>query len=172
MLIYLQAIESPVEKSLFETIYLEYRGLLMHEAKSVLKDDSLAEDAVHQTFLYVVENIYKFKAGVCHKTMSYLVKTVRSRSIDILRSQSRFVDIDFYDQFVGSKPDCTGMSPLAECMAELPERYRTILIMRYHYGFEFREIARQMAITEVNARRVLDRARGKLEEICRREGVL
>ena len=43
MLIYLQTIESPAEKSLFETIYLEYRGLLMREAKSFLKDNSLAE---------------------------------------------------------------------------------------------------------------------------------
>ena len=172
MLIYLQTIESPAEKSLFETIYLEYRGLLMHEAKSFLKDELLAEDAVHQTFLYVAENIYKFKAGVCHKTTSYLVKTVRSRSIDILRSRSRLVDLDFYEQFTEGRPDCTGLSPLAECMAKLPERYRTILIMRYHYGFEFREIARQMAITEVNARRVLDRARAKLEELCRREGLL
>ena len=172
MLIYLQTIESPAEKSLFETIYLEYRVLLMHEAKSFLKDELLAEDAVHQTFLYVAENIYKFKAGVCHKTTSYLVKTVRSRSIDILRSRSRLVDLDFYEQFTEGRPDCTGLSPLAECMAKLPERYRTILIMRYHYGFEFREIARHMAITEVNARRVLDRARAKLEEICRREGLL
>ena len=172
MLIYLQTIESPAEKILFETFYLEYRGLLMHDAKSFLKDELLAEDAVHQTFLYVAENIYKFKAGVCHKTTSYLVKTVRSRSIDILRSRSRLVDLDFYEQFTEGRPDCTGLSPLAECMAKLPERYRTILIMRYHYGFEFREIARQMAITEVNARRVLDRARAKLEEICRREGLL
>lgn len=172
MLIYLQTMESPVERSLFETIYLEYRGLLMHEAKLYLKDDSSAEDAVHQTFLYVAENISKFKAGVCHKTMSYLVKTVRSRSIDILRKQSRLVDIDYYEQFLDAKPDRTGMSDLAKCMAELPERYRTILIMRYHYGFAHKEIARQMGITVENARSVLARARAKLEEICKREGML
>ena len=172
MLIYLQTIESPAEKSLFETIYLEYRGLLMHEAKSFLKDELLAEDAVHQTFLYVAENIYKFKAGVCHKTTSYLVKTVRSRSIDILRSRSRLVDLDFYEQFTEGRPDCTGLSPLAECMAKLPERYRTILIMRYHYGFKVKEIARQLSMTEGTARSAVARAKAKLEEICRREGLL
>lgn len=172
MLIYLQTIESPAEKSLFETIYLEYRGLMMHEARRYLKDESLAEDAVHQTFLYVAENLFKFKAGVCNKTASYLVKTVRSRSIDILRSRSRIVDMDFYEQFAEGKPDCTGLSPLAECMAKLPERYRTILIMRYHYGFKVKDIARQMAITEGNARGVLARAKTKLEEICRGEGLL
>ena len=172
MLVYLQAIESPAEKSLFETIYLEYRGLLMHEARSYLKDESLAEDAVHQTFLYVAENLFKFQAGVCNKTASYLVKTVRSRAIDILRSQSRFVDLDFYEQFTEGKPDCTGLSPLAECMARLPERHRTVLIMRYHYGLEFKDIARQMAISENSARCAISRAKEKLEEICRREGVL
>ena len=172
MLIYLQAVESPVGKSLFETIYLEYRGLLMHEARAILKDESLAEDAVHQTFLYVAENFFKFKAGVCNKTASYLVKTVRSRAIDIIRSQSQFVSIDFYEQFTEGKPDATGLSPLAECMAKLPERHRTVLIMRYHYGLEFKEIARQLAVSESSARVAVTRAKAALEEICRMEGVL
>lgn len=172
MLIYLQTIEPLAEKSLFETIYLEYRGLLMREAKSFLKDNSLAEDAVHETFLYVAENIFKFRAGVCNETASYLVKTVRSRSIDILRSRSRLVDLDFYEQFTEGRPDCTGLSPLAECMAKLPERHRTILIMRYHYGFKVKEIARQLSMTEGTARSAVARAKAKLEEICRREGLL
>jgi RNA polymerase sigma-70 factor (ECF subfamily) len=57
-------------------------------------------------------------------------------------------------------------------MAKLPERHRTILIMRYHYGFKVKEIARQLSMTEGTARSAVARAKAKLEEICRREGLL
>ena len=48
MLLYLQMLETPEEKSLFEQIYLEYRGLMYHVAYEILHNDQDAEDAVHQ----------------------------------------------------------------------------------------------------------------------------
>jgi RNA polymerase sigma-70 factor (ECF subfamily) len=46
MLLYLQMLETPEEKSLFEQIYLEYRGLMYHVAYEILHNDQDAEDAV------------------------------------------------------------------------------------------------------------------------------
>lgn len=51
MLLYLQMLETPEEKSLFEQIYLEYRGLMYHVAYEILHNDQDAEDAVHQAFV-------------------------------------------------------------------------------------------------------------------------
>ena len=53
MLLYLQMLETPEEKSLFEQIYLEYRGLMYHVAYEILHNDQDAEDAVHQAFVTV-----------------------------------------------------------------------------------------------------------------------
>lgn len=47
MLIYLQMLETPEEKSLFEQIYLEYCGLMFHVAYEILHNEQDAEDAVH-----------------------------------------------------------------------------------------------------------------------------
>ena len=55
MLLYLQMLETPEEKSLFEQIYLEYRGLMYHVAYEILHNDQDAEDAVHQAFVKIVE---------------------------------------------------------------------------------------------------------------------
>ena len=70
MLLYLQMLETPEEKSLFEQIYLEYRGLMYHVAYEILHNDQDAEDAVHQAFVKTVENIKKIVGvkpivGIC-----------------------------------------------------------------------------------------------------------
>lgn len=70
MLLYLQMLETPEEKSLFEQIYLEYRGLMYHVAYEILHNDQDAEDAVHQAFVKIVENIKKIDDPVCPKRMA------------------------------------------------------------------------------------------------------
>ena len=59
MLIYLQMIDTPEERSKFEQIYLEYKGLMFHVAYDILHNEQDAEDAVHQAFVKVAENIKK-----------------------------------------------------------------------------------------------------------------
>ena len=65
MLIYLQMLETPEEKSLFEQIYLEYRGLMYHVAYEILHNEQDAEDAVHQAFIKIAENIKKIRNENC-----------------------------------------------------------------------------------------------------------
>ena len=76
MLIYMMMLETPEEKSLFEQIYLEYRGLMFHVAYEILHNEQDAEDAVHQAFVKIAENIKKIDTPVCPKTHSYVVTIV------------------------------------------------------------------------------------------------
>lgn len=80
MLIYLQMLETPEEKSLFEQIYLEYCGLMFHVAYEILHNEQDAEDAVHQAFVKIAENIKKIDAPVCPKTHSYVVTIVEHQT--------------------------------------------------------------------------------------------
>lgn len=70
MLLYLQMLETPEEKSLFEQIYLEYRGLMYHVAYEILHNDQDAEDAVHQAFVKIVENIKQLMIRCVQKRMA------------------------------------------------------------------------------------------------------
>ena len=169
MLVYLQMIESPEEQSLFAQIYEAYNGLLFYIAKGYLDNPMDAEDAVHQAFLYVAENMKKFQDGVCHKTKAYLVKVVESRAIDILRKRKHHLSTEDLEHLEGRMQDYPNLSPLASSMAKLPKRYQDALILRFWYGLEFREIAKMMKVTEVNARRLISRAREKLEQIYKEE---
>lgn len=51
MLIYLQVIETEEDKSKFEDIYREYRGLMYYIAYRRLHHEQDAEDAVHHALI-------------------------------------------------------------------------------------------------------------------------
>lgn len=68
MIIYLQMIESDEDKSKFEQLYIMYKGLMFHVAMKILKNEFDAEDAVHQAFLSLIENLKKISDVKCPKT--------------------------------------------------------------------------------------------------------
>lgn len=55
MIVYLQMIDTPEDRSKFEQIYLEYRGLMFHVANEILHNEQDAEDTVHQAFVNVAK---------------------------------------------------------------------------------------------------------------------
>ncbi len=52
-------IESEKEQSEFKEIYEKYKGLMFYVANNILHNEHDAEDAVHQSFVYVLENLEK-----------------------------------------------------------------------------------------------------------------
>lgn len=95
MLIYLQMLESPEEKSILEQIYLEYRGLMYHVAYEILHNEQDAEDAVHHAFVKIAENIKKITDPVCPKTHSYVVTIVEHQgdTISVATDSTEVSDI-------------------------------------------------------------------------------
>lgn len=171
MLIYIQTVDAPEAQSLFERIYLDYRDRMMAVAYGLLQDRFDAEDAVHQAFVYIAENLDKFTESRSNQVKSYIMKLVECRAIDILRSRQRKT-AELEETRLGQAQQYPGLSELAGCMAQLPERYRNGLILRHAYGYSFAQIGTIMNITEAAARKLTARAREKLEEICRKEGIL
>lgn len=79
MMIYLQMIETPEEKSKFEQIYLEYKGLMFHVAYEILHNEQDAEDAVHQAFVKIAENIKKMIILCVPKRMAMSLLSLRTK---------------------------------------------------------------------------------------------
>ena len=80
MIIYLQMIESDEDKSKFEQLYIMYKGLMFHVAMKILKNEFDAEDAVHQAFLSLIENLKKISDVKCPKTRTYRTESNRYHS--------------------------------------------------------------------------------------------
>lgn len=172
MLFYLQLIETEEERSKFEILYTEYRGLMFHVASQFLQTKEDVEDAVHHAFLKVVENIKKIDDPVSQKTKGYLVTIVENRAIDICRVRERREEVPFDEETTGLQINYLGDSDLSQCLAQLPARYREIILLKYDCGFHNREIAKMLNLTEPNVKRIVSRAKSKLYEACHEGGLV
>ena len=172
MLVYLTMIESPEDQSKFEKIYLEYKGLMYYVAYKILNNAQDAEDAVHNAFIKIAENINKIDEAVCPKTQNYVVTIVENKAIDTYRSKKRKEAVEYIDEITGITVENQSLQGLAYCMSKLPLRYRQIILLKYYHGYNSREISKQLDLTEANVIKIDQRAKKKLLQICKEEGVL
>ena len=156
----------------FEQIYLRYRNLMYYVAEQILHNPQDAEDAVHNAFVYLAENLQKISDPMCPKTKSYVATIVESKAIDIYRKKQRHPQVPWEEETVGISVEYTQGQTIAACMGQLPARYREALTLKYAHGYTSKEIGKLMGITAANAEKLIQRAKAKLEILCREEGLL
>ena len=165
MLIYLQLLETEEQKNKFEQIYSYYQGLMYHVAYEILQNKHDTEDAVHQAFLYFVENIDSIQGIQDSKTKSYIVVVTEHKAIDVIRAKQRIVDLDFEETIRGISIPMPGDHGLADAMAKLPARYREVLLLRFDNGYTTKELARYYETSQENVQKLIWRAREALWKI-------
>lgn len=172
MILYLQMIDTPEEKNKFEQIYLTYQSLMFWVANEILHNTYDAEDAVHQAFISIAKNMGNISEPVCPKTKSYIVTIVENKAIDIYRKKKKGMEVELKEEISGFAVEYHGSNGLTECILKLPAPYREVILLKYYQGYEVHEIARLLGISGANAAKRLQRAKQKLETLCREEGVL
>ena len=74
--------------------------------------------------------------------------------------------VPYSDETVGIKVEYTGSNDLAECIAKLPPRQRSAIVLKCHHGHDLKTIAQMLGITYANALKTEYRAKFML--ICQR----
>ena len=164
-MLYLQMLPSPSEKDKFEQIYTLYRGLMFYIARRILPGEADAEDAVHQAFVSIIENLKKISEVRCPKTRSYVVIITERKAIDILRSRSRLSPEAFEESTRGVELPLPGNGGLSDAMSRLPAAYREVLLLRYMQELDYGEIARALRISEGTVKSRINRAKARLKEL-------
>ena len=172
MLIYLQVIDAPEDRDQFITLYETYRGLMFYVANQILQNEQDAEDAVHDAFLSVAEHIKKFSRLERHKTKAFLVTIVENQAIDLYRKKTHRKEEILWEETTGLAPAYEPEDGLTRCILKLPARYREFLRLKHELGYSTKEVAELMGISWPAARKLEQRARDRLEELCREEGIL
>ncbi len=172
MLIYLQLIDDPRDRSKFERLYHKYRCLMYHVAYKILGNDQDAEDAVQEAFLTIAKNMQKISAVERPKTRAYIVTITESKAIDLYRRKQKHPAGELIEELAGLTVEYDGSDDLARCMAKLPARYREFLLLRHAHGYTVKEVAKMMDMSVAAAYKLEQRAKKKLEELCREVGAL
>ena len=171
MLIYLQMIETPEDQSKFEQIYEKYLGLMYHVALKILENHEDAEDAVHQAFVSIAENIKTIHPADCPETKSYIVITIESKSIDIIRHRKRVTHVIEFDETMwGIEIPDEDRFDMAALVGRLPARYREVLLLRFDNGYTTKEIAKIWHLSPSNAEKLIWRAKTALQKLIDEDG--
>lgn len=170
MLIYLSMIESQDDRHKFERIYERYRNLMYHVAYKILRNPQDAEDAVHQAFVSIIQNIHKFVQIDCPETRSFIVLMTERKAIDLIRIRHSEKILPLNEDWIGLEIPAPGDHGLADALAKLPVRYREVLLLRFDNGYSTRELAKMLGLTESGVRKLIGRAKDALRYILEEDG--
>ena len=89
LVFYLAAIDNDESKKQnSKYIYHKYYRFMLRTASSIIRDSSLAEDAVHETFVQLLKEIDTLRIDNEKSLQSYLYILTRERTIDFLENGS------------------------------------------------------------------------------------
>ena len=156
---------APDGRPTLERLMDEYGTGLLRMCALYLKDASLAQDAVQDTFLKAYRHLDHYRGESSEKT--WLVAIARNVCRDYLRTawfkhQNRRMDISSLPETPSgfAFPDST---VLTEVM-RLPIKYREVILLRYYQGMKLKEIASALHLTDGRVRSRLNRANDLLRD--------
>ena len=100
----------------------------------------------------------------CRLSLPSRRNVTERKAIDIIRSRSKLVDMEFWESTYGIEIPLPGDHGLADAMARLPAAYRDILLLRYYNGYSVREISSMLHIKKDTAQKQLWRAKAALQK--------
>ncbi len=181
ILVLFTMIEDEKNRSKLEVLYNNYKYTMLYVAKGILKDQDLAEDAVHKAFIKIIDNLEKIDDPICNKTKSFLVIIVRNTAIDMYNHRKKQNVVTFDEAYIvkedfNSSPleliiSEESIDSMVENIDKLDVKYSDIILLKYFYEYSEKEIAKLLDISYENVRVRLHRGRKMIKEMMEK-GVL
>ena len=167
MFVCLQIIESEDDRSKSEQLFDRYAGLMYCIASKYLSNEQDREDAVQTVFEAIIRNISKLSVIDSPQTYSYIVNTIESKSIDVLRRLHKIEKqtIEMNSNYPGVQAEVEIDDELATALTRLPSHYREILLLRYDCGYTTKELSSMLGITRSNVQKQIWRAKEPLSKL-------
>lgn len=169
------------DRQAFETLLAKYERPIFSFIYNFFQDRALCEDLTQETFLRAFRFIGSFRPK--EKWSTWLFSIAKNLCIDELRRRRKetTVDIDAVDPEALVSEDSPGTNPLQattavlegetlrRVIANLPEKYRTCIVLFYFNELSYEEISRVMKISLSNTKILLFRGKRMLLELYRKE---
>jgi len=140
-----------------------------------LRSEAAASDLAQQVLLLTLESLRAGRLRDPHRLVSFVLGSCRMVVKDLRRNAERRRRL--LEQFGGDLPvaDTSGAREvpterLAACLAGLPERDRTVLLLTFYSERRTAEIAAELGLSRANVRVIRHRALGQLRKCMTGEG--
>lgn len=153
-----------------DALYRRYGILLRRRCRMLLRDDTLADDALHEAFVNVMHHHERFAAAA--EPLRFLYRTVDNACFDQLRKHKRRREDELqdYKQLASPHPfvHIEERNAVVELLTSLPDDERTIAVCAFVNGMTQSDIALEVGLSRVTIGKKLDaireRARVFLED--------
>lgn len=149
-----------------------YQTPLKHICYMILHDESLAEDAVQETFLKAYKGLESFRGQSSEKT--WLMRIGVNVCRDMRRGRwFRYVDrriaLETLPLPAAEKDD--DHEDLAQAIVLLPDKYKEVILLHYYQNMNVREVAQALGLAPSSVSNRLKKAREKLRALMERGNV-
>ncbi len=130
------------DMSVFDDIYYETKSVIYYTILSIVKDKSLAEDIMQDTYLKALEKIHNFKPRFGFK--SWIVTIARNLSINEYNRRKRELSFDpSVDEYIFGQEESNSEKELIvkQMLETLDVEEREIVILHVIGDLKHREIA-------------------------------
>ena len=175
--LYLTMLDTSEDQNKFEVLYHLHKRTMLYVARDILKDNYLAEDAVHEAFIRVINNITKIGKADSSQTRYFLIVIVRNVSLTMLEKQRKNIFLDDMEPVVGGPDnieaqvfDTIECQKIIDALELLPVQYRDVLYLRYVEEYKFSEIAPLLGLNQELVKKRAQRGKKKLLELLEDRG--
>ncbi|MCA9774775.1 MAG: sigma-70 family RNA polymerase sigma factor [Myxococcales bacterium] len=167
----------------FEALVRRHGGRLLAVARRILADEADAADAVQDAFLQAFRNLDRFEGNAqvgtwlhriaVNAALMKLRSRKRRREDSVEALPPRFDEVGHREDSGGVWPDSTEASldrvdlrrQVRAAIAQLPDAYRTVLLLRDIEEYDTAETAAALGVTEGVVKTRLHRARQALKSL-------
>jgi RNA polymerase sigma-70 factor, ECF subfamily len=151
----------------FAAIYERYKRCIFSFCLNITADRPLAEDATHDTFIKMLENIHTLNDVSVFRSWLYTI--ARNQVYKLLQKQKSNGTLSDELVWSGEQPDAAVESleehdMIALCITALKPEYREVLTLREFEQLSYAEIAIIMGDSESSVKSRLFKARRSLAE--------
>ena len=129
------------DQKAFRRLYRENCSLVYTIAQRVLRDTSLAEDAVQETFVKIWRSARQFDAAL-GTPQSWISVIARNVALDLVRRRRPYEELSNTDITEVAADPCEPSDPkLGQCLARLPAEQVIAIVTMYTYGMSYSELS-------------------------------
>ena len=158
-------------KSAFEKLYIRYASKMKGVAYRYTGNRMEAEDVLHDAFIKVYEKINSLKDNSLFE--GWLRRIVVNQALDFLKAKKKLKEISDESVQLNANSESDERSPYEgissrELMASLellPLGYKTIFNLCVIDGFQHKEVAQQLGISEGTSKSQLAKAKSFLRNV-------
>lgn len=162
--VYLMMIDNSDDKVKFEKVYKNYKNIMLNRAYEIVKERQLAEDAVHNAFLKIINNLPKIYDADSNETKWYVIVIVTNEAKKIYNKENKILKAELTDMesdfnLEAIVEDKNIVEKVKREIDLLPEIYRDTMSLKYYNDLSNKEISSVLSIPISTVKKRLQRGR-------------